>query len=365
MIVLGVNTGTSADAVDCVACEYVNGRQRLLDAVSLDMPRELQLQIIEAVENAELTVENAQILSHKLTDQYIKVADHLIRKLGPTNHIDVIGLHGQTIHHQPHHQYPYTIQLANAARMADQLSVDVVHDFRTSDISVGGQGAPLIPVYHQYLAEQAGQSSALFINLGGIANITHYSRQTHLKGWDIGPANSLMDLWAQKHLGQPYDNHGQWARSGVLIPELLDRWLQDPYFELTLPKSTGRDYFSGAWLEQAGALNQYRANDVQATLCALTVQAIRSDIVKYVPEKAGAIYVYGKGIYNTFLMEQIQHALPEFIVQTSDAVGVSAQWLESGLFAWLAYCYKQKITCDLRHVTGAKKPVILGTCCLG
>ena len=366
MIFFGINTGTSADAIDCVACDYTGGKQKFMDAVSIDIPVVLRNRIVDAVEQPSLDVEDSITLSRSLTKYYIEAAEALLKKLAiaPTQ-VTAIGLHGQTIHHRPDCSTPYTIQLGDAELLASQLGIDVVDRFRATDISVGGQGAPLIPVYHNYLAQCAGHETALFINLGGIANITQCGTKSHLLGWDIGPANALMDLWSQKHLNQPFDDRGQWARSGKVIPELLDLWLQDSYFMLKPPKSTGRDYFSNAWLEDTKNIAQYNVEDIQASLCTLTVRSIEQDIKRYVKEKCGVIYVYGKGVHNTFLLEQMEKYLPNFNIQKASAIGISAEWLEGGLFAWLAYCYKQRIACDLRHVTRAKKAAVLGACCFG
>jgi len=366
VIFFGINTGTSADAIDCVACDYTDGKQHFLDAISLAMPRPLQNRIVDAVEQVTLDFEDAINLSRALTKCYIEAAEVLLKKLRCSpSQVTAIGLHGQTIHHRPDYSTPYTVQLGDAELLASQLGIDVVDRFRQTDISVGGQGAPLIPVYHNYLARCAGHETALFINLGGIANITQCGTKSHLKGWDIGPANALMDLWSQRNLNQPFDDQGQWARSGKVMPELLDLWLRDPYFTLEPPKSTGRDYFSNAWLEGTKNIDQYKTEDIQASLCALTVRSIELDIRRHVKEKHGVIYIYGKGVHNTFLLEQMKQYLPSFDIQTTDTIGISAEWLEGGLFAWLAYCYKQRIASDFRHVTGAKKTAVLGACCIG
>lgn len=363
MIYIGVNTGTSADAIDGVACRFDRQESSLLDAVSVDIPDHIRSIIMEAVESPTLDIGSIQRLSGMLTDIYIGAVELLMKKMKLTcDQVAAIGLHGQTIHHRPHSEYPYTIQIGNAMKMANRLDIDVVDHFRDSDIAVGGQGAPLIPVFHQYLAETSGKNCAVFLNLGGIANATVYD-QGMLQGWDIGPANALIDLWCQRHRRLPFDEGGDWARTGKIVRKLLDSWLSDAYFSLKLPKSTGRDYFSEKWLlESHSSLDDYAPEDVQATLCELTVCAVKRDLEAVVGKKCKDLYLYGKGVENRYLVERLCHHLPSMRIVSTAAIGMDPEWLEGGLFAWLAYRYKNRMCTDLTQVTGAHRPVVLGSC---
>lgn len=361
MIYLGVNTGTSADAVDCVACEFVSGQQRFLHGVSVAIPGHLQKEIVSAVEAEALNITDCQKMRSELTIIYAQAVNQLIGQLGVSREkIAAIGLHGQTIHHRPDLAYPFSLQLEDAHQLMRAVQISVIDQFRATDIACGGQGAPLIPVYHQYLLSLARHESGVFLNLGGIANVTAITPEA-VMGWDVGPANALMDLWCQQQRGQPYDDRGRWAESGEVIESLLEKWLQDAYFARSLPKSTGKDYFTTQWIQQY-ANNSWRAEDVQATLCALTVETIKRDIKKHAERPANhGIYVYGKGIHNLFLMSCLENALPSKVC-SSEALGMAPEWLEGGLFAWLAYCHKQSLPVDLTGVTGAHHPAVLGSC---
>ena len=328
------------------------------------MPDDLQQWVIQAVESEDVTIDAMQKLSAKLTTIYAQAVKKILQKMCITpDKIAAIGLHGQTLHHRPLSNYPYTVQLGNAAVLANQFGIKVIDGFRMTDISVGGQGAPLIPAYHRYLAQVAGRTNAVFLNLGGIANMTLYAEPDTLMGWDIGPANALIDLWCQQHRGCPFDEGGQWARSGKLLPKLLAQWLQDDYFVEKPPKSTGRDYFSAAWLQrQSVNIAQYAPGDVQATLCELTAVTVAQDVTRYVKQQSDTIYLYGKGIANTWMLARLQAHLPGYQLQSTDSLGIAPDWLEGGLFAWLAYQYVSRRPTCLMGVTGAKKPAILGVC---
>ena len=360
MLFLGVNTGTSADAVECVAYEFNQGQQKFLGGVSVDIHKKLRQEIMVAVEDDTMSISNLMSLRHQLTLVYAQAIEELLEKLTlAPDDIKAIGLHGQTIHHRPHAQYPYSLQVEDAHQLADMVGIDVIGQFRSTDIAAGGIGAPLIPAYHQYCLSQANEESGIFLNLGGIANVTICSPSS-ISGWDIGPANALMDLWTQSCLHKPFDDAGVWARSGRIIDDVLAQWMQDPYFQKSLPKSTGRDYFSMAWLEQY-QLNDYPPEDIQATLCAFTVNSIRADMSRLASSHTGTpIYIYGKGVKNEFLMEQLAASLTDWPVSDTTALGIDPEWLECGLFAWLAFCQDARIPVDLRSTTGARQPAILG-----
>ena len=361
MIYLGVNTGTSADAVDCAAFEISQEGQKFLDGFSIEMPKKIRSTIIKLVESNIIDVDKMEYLKHQLTEVYVEAVNGLLRKKQwQPDQVRAIGLHGQTIHHKPDIEYPYTIQLGCACKMASQVGIEVVDRFREIDIALGGQGAPLIPVYHQYLLKGSPHDEGVFLNLGGIANVTVVGRK-ELYGWDIGPANALMDLWAQGKFQQPYDENGEIARSGRVIQSLLDDWLADPYFQKACPKSTGRDYFSRNMLEKV-SLDKMSLVDVMATCCELTARTISVDLKKHADTQAKkALFLYGKGVANGFLLERLEALMPAYEIESCDGLGVDPDWLEAGLFAWLAYCHVQKIALDLTNITGADRPAILGS----
>ena len=360
MIYIGVNTGTSADAVDAVAIQFVDNKSLFLAAYELPFTEHLRQAIYQAVEDDKVSHRALVTLGDSLAQIYQRAVEGVCEKAGLTlSEVEAIGLHGQTIHHCPDHQPPYTLQLDQATDVAQRLGCRVVANFRAADIAQGGQGAPLIPAYHRFLAEQASKGKAAFVNLGGIANITWFDKVANqLQGWDVGPANALLDMWALSHLGQPFDDQGRWAQSGKVCPQLLQALLQDPYFAKKPPKSTGRDYFTEAWLRKH--MTRQSPQDVQATLVALTVQTIATALTQQGQGKSFPVYLYGKGVANTYLCQQLQAQCPDLLLQTTDILSMPPEWLEGGLFAWLAYCYDQQIAIDLRTVTGAKKATRLG-----
>jgi anhydro-N-acetylmuramic acid kinase len=361
VIYIGVNTGTSADAVDCAAFEINAHQHEFLHAVSIPMPVALRKKIIDLVEAPVLTIDEVEHLKYALTGVYVQAIQSLLKEMQcEPSQVRAIGLHGQTLHHRPDLAYPYTVQLGSACAVANCVGIAVADRFREIDIALGGQGAPLIPAYHRYLLNRHGVQEGVFLNLGGIANAT-VIEQTGVYGWDIGPANALMDLWAQDQYQIPYDKDGKIAQSGQVIQFLLKKWMSDPYFAMSRPKSTGRDYFSRRILSDA-ALAACAAEDVMATLCELTAQTVQADLSRYADAQAKkALFLFGKGINNQFVLQRFKALMPGYILGDCRSVGVEPEWLESGLFAWLAYCYTEKIAIDLTSVTGAKKPAILGS----
>ena len=360
MLYLGVNTGTSADAIDSVFCEITGDGIRIIATDEYKLSVEVRQSILRAVKDANLTVQDFQSLKGILTDYFCAAIQQALRKHAiKSEAIVACGLHGQTIHHRPDHPYPYSLQCVDAAKVAHALGLVVIEDFRAADLALGGQGAPIIPGFLRYLLQMKQQKSGLFINLGGIANMTVIDEDS-TQGWDIGPANALMDIWIYHQKGEDYDHNGDWARSGNVVPALLSRWLADPYFSQKPPKSTGRDYFTLEWVQKS--LQGERAEDVQATLLALTIHSISQTIKSIEGRGLQGCYLYGKGVANRFLVEQLSKALPSSKLLTTMDLGVEPGDVEGGLFAWLAFCYMQKIPTDLTGVTGARSKGILGVC---
>ena len=281
--------------------------------------------------------------------------------------IKAIGAHGQTVRHQPQPTAAgpdyagYTIQLNNPALLAELTGVSVVADFRSRDVAAGGQGAPLVPAFHQRIFGRPDATVAV-LNLGGISNLSVLPRngERPVLGFDCGPGNALMDAWCQQHTGQPFDAQGAWAASGKLIPALLASLLDESYFSKSPPKSTGRDLFSLAWLaKKLAPFNLERPEDVQNTLTELTASACVSSAVSYAKDSKELI-VCGGGAFNLHLMERLQASLPWLSVQSSDIKSLPPLQVEAAAFAWLASQTVQQTAVDLASVTGAAGPRILG-----
>lgn len=282
-------------------------------------------------------------------------------------HIQAIGAHGQTVRHQPPDSANaargsgYTRQLNNPALLAELTGVDVVADFRSRDVAAGGQGAPLVPAFHQNIFG-AVDSMVAVLNLGGISNLSVLppTGTAPVLGFDCGPGNALMDAWCQQHTGQPFDAGGAWAASGKLLPALLASLLDEPYFSKAPPKSTGRDLFSLQWLSaKLAPFAAQRPEDIQHTLTEFTASACITGVNSYAKDSKSLI-VCGGGAFNQHLMQRLQAGLPALRVSSSEARGLPPLQVEAAAFAWLARQAVQRQPGNLASVTGAAGPRILG-----
>ena len=349
-------SGTSLDGVDAALVDLSQAAPRLVASQYQPYPQSLKDALLALHQPAHNELHQAQLISNRLAREYADATQLLLKKAGvDATQVQAVGCHGQTIRHRP--EQGYTIQLNNAALLAELTGSHVVSDFRSRDIAAGGQGAPLVPAFHDKVLRHASIHRVI-LNIGGIANVTDLPIGKPTLGFDTGPGNLLMDAWIAKHQGKPYDKDGAWAATGKVIPELLQRLLTDAFFSAKPPKSTGRDLFNPDWLTQRLRGKETPA-DVQATLLALTGDSI-ADAVKRFCAGAEEIYVCGGGAHNSQLMSHLQLALPHCTIKQSDSVGIDADWMEAIAFAWLA-----QQTMTLRHgnlpaVTGARHPCILG-----
>jgi anhydro-N-acetylmuramic acid kinase len=280
----------------------------------------------------------------------------------PTHDVRAIGSHGQTVRHRPDGPHSFTLQIGDPNRIAEITGIDCVADFRRRDMAAGGQGAPLVPPFHRALFERP-ESMRVVVNIGGIANITVLpgTADVDLHGFDTGPGNTLLDHWSRLRLRRPYDDGGRWAASGRVSVRLLEHCLEDPYFGLPPPKSTGRETFSPTWLgRQLDHHPGLRPEDVQATLAALTARSI-ADAIRAHADGAQCVIVCGGGRHNTAIMGFLSDALPRTEVTTSDALGVDGDFIEAGAFAWLAHRTVHGLTGNAPRVTGASGPRVLGS----
>jgi anhydro-N-acetylmuramic acid kinase len=273
--------------------------------------------------------------------------------------VTAIGSHGQTIRHEPNIDDPYSLQIGDARIIAGGTGITTIADFRSADIDVGGQGAPLAPAFHEWLFDKDG-STRVVLNLGGIANITVLrGGEAPTIGFDTGPANTLMDAWITRHCDEPFDRDGGWAAQGNVIPELLAMLLADSYFSAAPPKSTGFEYFNLEWLDAAG-VDAYDPADVQATLGALTAASVAQAVQEHVPG-ASDLFVCGGGVHNSDLMLRLGAALPGTQVLSTASAGLDPDWVEAAAFAWLAMRSTKGLPGNLPSVTGARRSVVLGS----
>ncbi|QOP46550.1 anhydro-N-acetylmuramic acid kinase [Sulfurimonas paralvinellae] len=351
---IGVMSGTSLDGVDVALCEIDAASCRLIASYEHPFEKELKSKILEAITHA-VTLKTIGELDVKLGVLFSDAVNALL-----THHpelrekIKAIGLHGQTLWHEPTSPYPFSMQFGNANEVVARTGIDVISDFRGADIANGGEGAPFAPAFHQEIFKNLGEKIAV-VNIGGIANISCLGDE--LLGWDIGCGNVLMDGFISLTQNKPYDKNGDFARSGELNMDLLQTMLRDDYFAKIPPKSTGREYFNSEWLQNyLQDFQSLREADMQRTLLELTTVTIANEANRLGVRE---LIICGGGAKNGFLMERLEK-LCRAEVKTSDKYGVSSDFLEAMIFAWLAYKRIHKEAINLKSVTGAKKNAILG-----
>ena len=365
---IGLMSGTSMDGVDAVVAEFGKAGMRLHGTHSEPIPAAIRHGLIELSQPGPNEIDHMGELDIAVGRLFAQAALKLLDKSGLTAEaIWGIGSHGQTIRHRPNANSPFTLHLGNPNTIAETTGLTVVADFRRRDMAAGGQGAPLVPAFHQYMFHSKEQDR-IIVNLGGIANITVLRRDADASvyGFDTGPANGLMDAWHQRHRGQPFDEDLQRALTsgavgGQTDPALLARLLAHPYFALPAPKSTGREDFHLDWL--LGLLNEHGQQvatvDVQATLLELTVQSLAAAI-RAQGLHEGELILCGGGAFNLALRQRLHDVLPGFQLRSSADFGLAPTWVEASAFAWLACRTLQGLSGNLPSVTGARGPRILG-----
>lgn len=357
-IYLGALSGTSMDAIDIAALDFTCEQPQVIAAMSYAVPVDYKESYLNCINNAGCDFLTLGQLNQYTGELFAKaVLQFIDRQSIDKSRIRAIGSHGQTLWHAPKADRPFTLQLGDPSTIAHLTGLTTVADFRMADIAAGGQGAPLAPAFHKAIFAHASEPRCV-VNIGGFSNISVLNTDSWL-GFDTGPGNCLLDYWAKTHFNQDYDAGGNIAMSGQVQTELLQILMQDPYLQLTAPKSTGREYFNAAWLE--GMLKQYNnlnAQDVMATLLQFTCNSISNAIKNYAPHQAN-VFICGGGVKNTALMQQLSVNLEKEVYSTA-RLGIDPQWVEAALFAWLA---KQRMTgqaIDLVNITGSKKPIMLG-----
>lgn len=353
-------SGTSLDAIDLVIADLDVHPPRLLAARALAIPEALRRELLALCQPGEDDLDRCGHADVALGEIIAKGFNDLIAEAGlHGRQIRAIGSHGQTVRHRPDGRHPFTLQIGDPNVIAEDTGISVVADFRRRDLAAGGQGAPLVPAFHA--AQFTATEDRVVVNVGGMANITLLpaGQPQQASGFDTGPGNVLLDSWAQRELGQPWDAGGQWARQARPDPALLQRLLADPYFERPAPKSTGREYFHLDWLQRH--LTQALAPaSVQATLTELTARSIAHGIQVTAGFDPARVLVCGGGRHNTLLMERLAAALPQAQVTTTDGFGLDGDWVEALAFAWLAAQRLQDLPGNLPAVTGAAGPRVLG-----
>lgn len=349
-------SGTSLDGVDAVLVAFEPDHPALLARHYLPFDDALRAELLALHLPSANELHRAQIVAQQLARLYAQSIVPLLQASGITaEQVSAIGCHGQTVRHCPEHGY--TLQLGNGALLAELSGITVIDDFRSRDIAAGGQGAPLVPAFHDHLLRHP-DIHRVIVNIGGISNLTNLAPHVATSGFDCGPGNLLMDAWCKQHLGTSYDANGAWAATGKIIPALLGDMLSETYFAVPPPKSCGRDLFNMAWLDKK-LRGDERAEDVQATLLELSCASIAQSIIQYCGD-AKEIYLCGGGAHNHSLRKRLAQLLPSSKLGTTDELGVSGDYLEAIAFAWLAQQTLTGRPGNLPLVTGAKHLCILG-----
>lgn len=357
---IGLMSGTSMDGIDAVIARFTDSGVDIAASHSQPYPNDLKNALLTAIREP-LTVEldPSGELHRQVGVCFRDAALTVIKSSGIEREmIRAIGSHGQTLRHQPSADEPFSLQIGDADIIANGTGITTVANFREADILAGGQGAPLVPPFHEWLFHST-TSDTVVINIGGISNVTILpATVSPVLGFDTGPGNGLMDVWTRRNLDTEFDSGGRWAASGAVVGELLRAMLNDPYFQLEPPKSTGFEYFNLKWLMRFD-VDQFDPADVQATLCELTAASIAAAI----NERTAATeqtFVCGGGAHNTELMRRLRKKLPySSFANTSDA-DLAPEWVEAAAFAWLAMRTINGKTGNLPSVTGAKHKVVLG-----
>lgn len=365
---IGMISGTSADGIDCALVRESDGQFAVEHTTTLPYDADLERQLSNALlAPADLAVTELGKLDGLLGDAFAKAALSIMRNAKVNaNDVTAIGSHGQTLFHSPDSTPPFSLQLGDAARIAQQSGIQTVSDFRRADIAAGGQGAPLAPLLHEHWFGQRLPSAAI-VNLGGIANLTILKNGNAIAGFDTGPANGLMDLWARWCRVGNYDVDGQLAARGEVDQALLASLLSDPYFAKPAPKSTGREHFNAKWLadridqrpETVATLDTSQRANIMSTLCELSAVSIADALANF--PSANTLVLCGGGAHNRELRRRLTRQLPAISVNDSNVLGCDPDFIEAALFAWMAAQRIDSKTVDTRHFTGATMPIIAGS----
>ncbi|MBC7990850.1 MAG: anhydro-N-acetylmuramic acid kinase [Luteimonas sp.] len=359
---LGLISGTSADGIDAALVRFAgeDGLPQLVFGRTYPWEPALRARLVElGQKSALLTLDDLGELDVRIGRAFAQAAGAALADSGtPADAVAAIGSHGQTLRHRPQGEFPYTLQLGDPSTIAERSGVRVVADFRRRDVAAGGHGAPLVPALHAALLHDAREDRAV-LNLGGIANFTLLPARGEVRGFDTGPANGLMDAWCLRHTGAGFDRDGAFATSGRVDEALLARLLDEAWFALPPPKSTGRDQFHLDWVEAKLAGDEAAAADVQATLLALSVQTIAAALRAAQPGTARVI-ACGGGVHNSALMGALADALPGIVVESTAAHGIDPDFVEAMAFAWMARETLLGRPGNVASVTGAQGARVLG-----
>ena len=377
-------SGTSLDGVDAVAARLAGSGRELsietLSFVSQPYPSELRELLLQNSAEEGSSVLDLSQLNMRLAAQYVAAVDAAAGAAGLTRaDVDLVGSHGQTVHHVP---VPTdcagidtisTLQIGDPSAMANLLDVPVVGDFRVADMALGGQGAPLVP-YFDYVYFRDEKETRGLLNIGGISNITVVPAGADAEdvyAFDTGPGNMVSDALTRLLFNEQYDDSGRYACKGTFHDGVMAELLEDRYFTQEPPKSTGREYFGMAYAERLvtrcrEVMRNPSPEDVLATAAMLTVLSVYQAYARFIREKneLDVLIVSGGGMHNRFIMDRLKHTFGPIPVRTVEDYGLSSDAKEALCFAVLAHEAINGVPTSFPSVTGASRKTILGKICV-
>jgi len=357
---IGLISGTSMDGIDAALVEFGDRSVDIVSGRTTPYPEALRNKLMDATRAPETcTADLIGALDHWVGECFRDTALELTEAAGvDPEQVRAIGSHGQTIRHRPDDERPFTLQIGNAAIIAKGTGIDCVADFRSADMALGGQGAPLVPPFHDWLFRSPDIDRCV-LNIGGMANITVLpAAPGSISGFDTGPGNTLMDAWVRRHYNVAYDDEGRWASLGTVVPPLLEAMLADPYFAKLPPKSTGFEYFNDDWLSEM-IEDDAEFADVQATLAELTAATIADAIARHAADTS-EVLICGGGVHNRDLVRRLGDRLPGTTLLSTADSGLDPDRVEACAFAWLAMRTVNGEPGNAPGVTGASRAATLG-----
>ena len=367
---LGLISGTSADGIDAALVRFgdepsgTSAHCELLLGRTYPWQSDTRARLVMLGQGGDAqSLEELGTLDVQIAEAFADAASRLLAEAGiEAGVVRALGSHGQTVRHRPagarfDGRHPFTWQLGDGNVIAERTGIATVADFRRRDVAAGGHGAPLVPAFHAAALHDAGEDRAV-LNLGGIANFTLLPARGDVRGFDTGPANALMDAWCERHTGQPFDADGAFAAQGKVDAALLARLLDEPWFALPPPKSSGREQFHLDWVQSRLHGDEAPA-DVQATLLELSALTVTDALRAHQPDTR-RVLACGGGVRNTRLIARIAAQLPGVPVESTAAQGLDPDFVEAMAFAWLARQTLAGLPGNVPSVTGARGPRVLG-----
>ena len=330
-IFIGTMSGTSHDGIDICAIN-VSNQISLLKFSSYKYPTKLRKDISRVIQEQELGLEKYFELNKKIGATFSRsIEEFLIQNKISKRNVTAIGLSGQTLFHQPNGRYPFSIQAGDPKIVANECGIDVVSDFRNDHIKLGGEGAPLVPEFHQKIFSKKNLDLVV-LNIGGISNFTYLDGKNNFYGSDCGPGNALMDIYCQNFLNRPFDKQGEHAKKGAINIPSLNKMLSHPFFRRKHPKSTGKEIFNIRFIPKQ--LLKRCSNDILATLTELTAICIAKSL-RSIKKSPHQVIVCGGGMRNKFLVSSIEKHI-KMPLTSSNEYGFDPQAIEAMAFGWMA-----------------------------